>query len=204
MRIARELHDVVAHSMSVITVQAGYGHLVIDERPDEARAALSAIESTGRETLAEMRRLLGVLRQEEPGQPQVAPAPGLADLDRLIAHTGRAGIRVELSIAGDVRALPVGIELAAYRILQEALTNVVKHAGTTLARASIAYRPDELSIEVTDDGRGGPVTPGGLGLAGMRERAQLYGGRLDAAPLPARGFRVIARLPLPVAVEHAA
>jgi len=199
MRIARELHDVVAHSMSVITVQAGFGRLVVRERPDEAVAALAAIESTGRETLAEMRRLLDVLRAD--GTPDTAgdltPTPGLADLERLVAQTGQAGVRVELTITGRSRRLPAGVELSAYRIVQEALTNVAKHAATATARVSLDYRLEELSIEVTDQGRGGPVASTGHGLAGMRERVQLYGGHLDAAPLPAGGFRVAARLPMP-------
>ena len=211
IRIARELHDVVAHSMSVITVQAGFGHLVIDDKPAEARAALSAIEITGRETLGEMRRLLGVLRAEDPrhaaGIPALAPAPRLADLDRLLAQTARAGVRVDLTITGSPRDLPAGIDLSAYRIVQEALTNVVKHAGTTAARTTIDYREDELAIEITDHGQGCPAADGhafGHGLIGMQERVHLYGGWFRAAPLPERGFQVTARLPLTASAESAA
>jgi signal transduction histidine kinase len=200
MRIARELHDIVAHGMSVITVQAAFGHLVIDDRPAEAKAALAAIESTGRETLAEMRQLLGVLRQEGAG-PALGPAPSLADVGGLIARTGHAGVKVRLTVSGSPRALPAGIELSGYRILQEALTNVVKHAGTPAACAAISYREGELGIEVTDNGRGGPVSAGGHGLAGMRERVRLYGGDLDAGPLPGRGFRVAVRIPVPMVAE---
>ena len=197
IRIARELHDVVAHSMSVITVQAGFGRLVVHDQPDEAGAALAAIETTGRQTLAEMRQLLCVLRADGLPDPpaDLSPAPGLADLERLVAETGRAGVRVELTIAGHYRELPAGVELTAYRIVQEGLTNVARHAFTQTARVALDYRPDELTIEVTDQGRGGPVAATGLGLAGMRERVQLHGGRLDAAPLPGGGFRVVAHLP---------
>ena len=197
LRIARELHDVVAHSMSVITVQAGFGRLVVRERPDEAGAALAAIEDTGRQALAEMRRLLAVLRTDGGPDPGAAltPAPGLADLERLVTQSARAGVRVGLTITGRPRHLPAGIELTAYRIVQEALTNVAKHAATATARVTLGYRPGELAIEVTDGGRGGPIAATGLGLAGMRERVQLYGGHLDAAPLPGGGFQVAARLP---------
>ncbi|MGI5491494.1 sensor histidine kinase [Microtetraspora malaysiensis] len=203
MRIARELHDVVAHGMSVVTVQAGFGALVIDDRPQEARAALTAIETTGRQSLAEMRRLLGVLREEDRSEgPDLAPAPGLADLDRLLVQIAGAGVRGELTITGPPRALPPGIDLSAYRIVQEALTNVVKHAATGSARVTLRYGPDELSIEVTDDGLGCREAAGpspGHGLVGMRERVHLYGGAFHAAPLPERGFRVTATLPIPSA-----
>jgi signal transduction histidine kinase len=195
MRIARELHDVVAHSMSVITVQAGFGNLVIDDQPAQARAALGAIETTGREALAEMRRLLGMLRDDGPAA--LAPAPGLGELDHLVAQTAKAGVRVQVKITGAPRPLPPGIDLSAFRIVQEALTNVVKHAETASCRVAIAYAEHELSIEITDDGRGGPAVDGhGHGLIGMRERVHLYGGTVQAAPLPGRGFRVAASLPV--------
>jgi signal transduction histidine kinase len=240
LRIARELHDVVAHSMTVIAVQAGYGHHVIDEQPGKAREALGAIQATSREALSEMRRMLGVLRQPSPapfgvselqisqpndaenvgrdvpaGRPPapLAPAPGLADLDRLIARIGNAGVAVDLRVHGIRSELPQGIDLAAFRIVQEALTNVVKHADTPFCTVTIGYHPDELSIEVADQGRGCPVpavagtgagsrgepgaeATGGHGLIGMRERVSLYGGELTAQPLPERGFRVAARLPI--------
>ncbi|MEV0348617.1 sensor histidine kinase [Nonomuraea sp. NPDC050680] len=211
MRIARELHDVVAHSMSVITVQAGFGHLVIDDKVAEARAALSAIETTGRETLAEMRRLLDVLRAEDPCHtaeiPALAPAPRFADLDRLLTQTAKAGVRVDLTVTGSPRDLPAGIDLSAYRIVQEALTNVVKHAGTTAARATVDYQESELTIEITDQGQGCQAADGhafGHGLIGMQERVHLYGGWFRAAPLPERGFQVTARLPLTASAESAA
>jgi signal transduction histidine kinase len=204
LRIARELHDLVAHGMSVITVQAGFGTLVIDDRPQEARAALAAIETTGRETLAEMRQLLGVLRADDPGRaeagPELAPAPGLADLDRLAEQTARAGVRVRLTITGRPRDLPAGIGLSAYRIIQEALTNVVKHAAAGSAHAALDYREDELRIEISDEGRGhadAGESRTGHGLVGMRERVNLYGGTFHALPLPGRGFQVTARIPLP-------
>jgi signal transduction histidine kinase len=195
MRIARELHDVVAHSMSVITVQAGFGNLVIDDQPAQARAALGAIETTGREALAEMRRLLGMLRDDGPAA--LAPAPGLGELDHLVAQTAKAGVRVQVKITGAPRPLPPGIDLSAFRIVQEALTNVVKHAETASCRVAIAYAEDQLSVEVTDGGRGGPAASGhGHGLIGMRERVHLYGGTVQAAPLPGGGFRVAASLPV--------
>ncbi len=195
MRIAREVHDVVAHSMSVITVQAGFGDLVLDDQPAQARAALGAIATTGREALTEMRRLLGMLRDDGPAA--LAPAPGLGELDHLVAQTAKAGVRVQVKITGAARPLPPGIDLSAFRIVQEALTNVVKHAGTTGCRVAIGYGEHELSLEITDDGRGGPAAGGpGHGLVGMRERVHLYGGTLEAAPLPGRGFRVAASLPV--------
>ncbi|GAA0970992.1 histidine kinase [Acrocarpospora macrocephala] len=204
MRIARELHDVVAHGMSVVTVQAGLAALVLDDRPQETRDALTAIETTSRQCLAEMRRLLGVLRVEDQGDPPgTAPAPGLADLDRLLAQSAGAGVRVDLSVTGRRHALPAGIDLAAYRIVQEALTNVVKHAATDSARVNVHYRADEVAIEITDDGQGGRAARPhrGHGLAGMRERVHLYDGTFDAAPRPEGGFRVSATLPIP-STEH--
>ncbi|MEV6012894.1 sensor histidine kinase [Streptomyces sp. NPDC051976] len=203
MGIARELHDVLAHHLSVITVQAGYAGLVIDQQPDQARAALGTIESAGRQTLDELRRLLGVLRTEDPdaAAAELAPAPGLADLDRLAELTAQAGVRVDLTVTGRPRPLPTGIDLSAYRIVQEALTNVVKHAAATTAQAGVDYQDDQLVIEVCDQGPGRPSAAqsaaGGRGLAGMRERTALYGGELHAEPLPGRGFKVTARLPLP-------
>lgn len=203
MLIARELHDVVAHTMSVITVQAAFGALVIQEEPWKARAALEAIESVGRQTLTEMRRLLDVLRIEdseaEPESAWLTPAPGLAVLDRLIEQTALAGVRVDLTITGVPRALPSGVDLSAYRIVQEALTNVVKHAATTDAHLHIMLCDDSVVIEVCDAGPARPVSataPPGRGLIGMSERVHLYGGDLQTGPTPEGGFRVRARLPL--------
>jgi signal transduction histidine kinase len=198
MRIARELHDIVAHSMSVITVQAGYGHLVIDDRPDEARASLAAIETVGRQTLAELRQLLGVLRSEQDRPAALDPMPGLGQLEQLVEDTGRAGVKVRLTVTGRPVDVPAGIGLSAYRIVQEGLTNVVKHAATSAADAFVEYRPTELAIRITDDGDGCPDGTAGTGhgLIGISERLALYGGSLRAGPLPDRGFEVSARLPL--------
>jgi signal transduction histidine kinase len=279
LRIARELHDVVAHSMSVIAVQAGYGQYVIDTSPDGARDALGAIQATSRDALDEMRRMLGVLRQQDlgpspagsppaaiggnafppaaspgshdpgasspgasspgasspgtdgpgtngagtffpgfggggAGQAPLAPAPGLADLDRLIKRTAGAGIRVSLEVSGQVRPVPAGIDLSAYRIIQEALTNVVKHSGgSARCTVSLGYGTAILDVRVTDDGgpslvpsapglRAAPstlVAGGGHGIIGMRERVNLCGGTFKVGPLADRGFLVAAALPLPAA-----
>jgi signal transduction histidine kinase len=196
IRIVRELHDVVSHGMSVITVQAGSGRLVIDERPQEAEAALEAIETTSRQMLVEMRQMLGVLRADG-GPPPIEPVPGLADLDELTAQLARARVRVEVIVSGQASVLPPGIDVAAYRILQEALTNVARHAETDTCRVNIGYGSEAVTIEILDDGRGSSARCTGLGLTGMRERAQACGGRLEAHPLPGRGFRVAAWLPLP-------
>ncbi|GAA3396840.1 sensor histidine kinase [Cryptosporangium minutisporangium] len=195
MRIARELHDVVAHSMSVVAVQAGVAHHVIERRPDLARQALGAIEATSRSALVEMRRLLGVLRQpNEPGAA-LAPSPGLGELDGLVAQY--AGLAVTIQVSGDVGAIPPGVDLSAYRIVQESLTNVLKHGGPS-ATLRVTAAPDHVRIEVTDPGpvAGTPQVPGtGHGLIGMRERVAVFGGSLDAGPCPDGGFRVSAVLP---------
>jgi signal transduction histidine kinase len=196
LRIARELHDVVAHSMSIIAVQSGVGAHVLDSQPEEARKALAAVEATSRQALVEMRRLLGVLRQEADPQGILAPAPGLAEVEALAAEVARAGVRVEVRIEGTPAELPAGLDLSAYRIVQEALTNVVRHAGPATANVAIRYRPGHLAVEVVDDGRGGDPGDQGHGIPGMRERAALYGGTLDAGPLPGGGFRVAASLPV--------
>jgi signal transduction histidine kinase len=202
LRIARELHDVVAHSMSVIAVQAGFGEYVIDSNPADARKALGTIQATSREALAELRRMLGALRQQEAGVASLTPEPRLADLDRLIERSRAAGIEVSLVRTGTARDLPVGLDVSAYRIIQEALTNVVRHAGGGAQCAvAIGYGTDTLLIEVVDNGGLGHVqhhSPGsGHGLIGMRERAHLCGGELSAGPLPHGGFGVSARLPTP-------
>jgi signal transduction histidine kinase len=266
LRIARELHDVVAHSMSVIAVQAGYGQYVIDSSLDDARGALGAIQATSRDALEEMRRMLGVLRQQDaasgaalaaatgapgagtapaaPAAPEVrgalagpadpvtsaplSPAPGLASLGRLIQRTQGAGIQVSLECSGQVRAAPAGVDLSAYRIVQEALTNVVKHAGGGASCVvSLDYGTDALDIRVADDGSGSlvlspasspdspapgtlatgggaPVAGAGHGIIGMRERAHLCGGDFSAGALPDGGFEVTATLPLPPADDGGA
>ncbi len=203
LRIARELHDMVAHSIGVIAIQAGMGSRVIDTQPAEARDALSAIEAASRETLAGLRRMLGVLRRAESGdgagQRPLDPAAGLADLGRLAAITMDAGVRVDVQWSGPPQPLPAEVDLSAFRIIQEAVTNVVRHAGADHCRVLIDHRGEELSIEITDDGQGGAVASAGYGIAGMRERATLLGGQLAAGPRPGGGFGVTARLPVPAA-----
>jgi signal transduction histidine kinase len=202
LRLARELHDVVAHSISVIAVQSGVGAHVANTQPEEAAKALAAIEVTSRAALIELRRLLGVLRQEGEPQGSLAPVPGLADLDALLAEVAKAGLGVRLRVEGTPSPLPAGLDLSAYRIVQEALTNVVKHAGPARAQVTIGYRDQDVTIEVTDDGQGVTAPTGdgrarvGHGLIGMRERVQVFGGDLETGPRPGGGFRVAARLPL--------
>jgi signal transduction histidine kinase len=241
LRIARELHDVVAHSMSVIAVQAGYGQYVIDSQPGDARAALGAIQATSREALDEMRRMLGALRQADdadarggvagagggsvlagagsgpgsgsrpgwpagPGAPAggvsapLYPAPGLADLDRLVARTSGAGVRVDVTRFGRPRDVPASIDLSAYRIVQEALTNVVKHARTSSCRVLLGYREDELTIEVTDDGAGmpaaEPASAAPMSRTGTALMSRTGVGVLDGAPpRPDAGPAPVASLP---------
>jgi signal transduction histidine kinase len=202
LRLARELHDVVAHSISVIAVQSGVGAHVADTQPQEAAKALAAIETTSRAALTELRRLLGVLRQEGEPQGDLAPVPGLADLDSLLAEVAKAGLGVRLRVEGTPSPLPAGVDLSAYRIIQEALTNVVKHAGPARAQVVVGYGDQEVTVEVTDDGRGvtAPTDNGrarvGHGLIGMRERVAAFGGDLEVGPRPDGGYRVAARLPL--------
>ena len=199
-QIARELHDIVAHAMSVIAVRSGVARMVIDTDPEQAREALAIIETTTRRSLHEMRLLVSMLRDAEAHHAELSPVPGLGDLDRLVAETAAAGVTVEVTIDGTGHSLSQSADLSAYRIVQEALTNVVRHAGPTRAWVQISYRPGELSIEVTDDGPSGQAPPpasrtgSGHGLIGMRERAALFGGRLSAGP-HAGGFRVTASLP---------
>ncbi|MGW9211936.1 sensor histidine kinase [Embleya sp. NPDC055664] len=199
LRIARELHDVVAHSMSLITVQAGVAHYVGAERPEEAIRALGSIEATGRTALRDMRRLLGMLRDADgtPQDPELAPAPTLAALDTLVRDAAAAGLGVDFTVLGERRDLPAGIELAAYRIVQEALTNVIRHAGVDRCSVELRYTEREIALDVVDSGRGGPAAVPGHGLIGMRERVAAYGGEFDAGPrADGAGFRVGARLPI--------
>jgi signal transduction histidine kinase len=202
LRLARELHDVVAHAMSVIAVQSGVGAHVADRRPGEVGKALAAIEVTSRGALTELRRLLGVLRQDGDPQASLAPVPGLANLDVLLAEVAEAGLAVRLRVEGAPAPLPAGVDLSAYRIVQEALTNVVKHAGPAHAQVTIRYRDHEVAVEVIDDGRGVAAVAGdggkgtGHGLLGMAERVAAFGGDLEVGPRPGGGFRVAARLPL--------
>ena len=203
LRIARELHDVVAHSMSVIAVQSGVGGHVMDTQPEEARKALAAIEATSRSALTEMRRLLGVLRADGEPQGALAPAPGLADIGTLLSQVGEAGLKVWVQVTGDRRPLPPGVDLSAYRVIQEALTNVLKHAPSSPATVTINYAADAVTVEVADEGserpaggnRGGDAGSG-HGIIGMRERVAVFGGELTAGPRPEGGFLVRARFPL--------
>jgi signal transduction histidine kinase len=198
-RIARELHDVIAHNVSVMVVQAAAGEDVFDEDPGKARESLAAVASTGRAALTELRRLLGVIRAEEDRAPAYAPQPGLEHIDVLVGQVCEAGLPVELSVLGEARRLPEGVGLCAYRIVQEALTNTLKHADASTAQVHLRYVADALELQITDDGRGWAAVDGdtgGQGLIGMRERVALFGGELIASPRPDRGYEVRARLPL--------
>lgn len=205
LRIAREMHDIVAHSVGIIALQAGAAARVVHTRPDAAREAMSAVEAAGRETLSGLRRMLGALRETDPGHEAAGreasplrPAEGLADVERLARATTAAGVRVEVRWEGERQPLPPDIDLSAFRIIQESVTNVVRHAATGSCRVSVAYGSEELAIEVTDRGRGSGRTPEpGFGLVGMRERVALLHGQFEAAPHPEGGFRVSARLPVP-------
>ncbi|MEV0714207.1 sensor histidine kinase [Asanoa sp. NPDC050611] len=196
LEIARDLHDQVAHSIGVIAIQAGVGRRVIDTQPDEARKALDTIETASRETLAGLRRTLVALRRSD-SEPAATETSGLADLDRLVTATDAAGVRAVVRTEGEPRVLPPDVDLAAYRIIQEALTNVVRHAHVETCEILIGYAPEALRIEVTDAGRGGADTGTGYGLRGMRERVALFGGELTAGPRSEGGFHVTATLPVP-------
>ena len=194
-RIARELHDVIAHHVSMIVLQAGAERRVLGDANASTREVLETVEQTGRTALTEMRRLLGILRGD--ARESLAPQPGLDDVPVLVAHLREAGLPVELHVDGEPRELPIGIELSAYRIVQEALTNALKHAGDSHATVHVHYGADALQLEIADDGTGGAarVPAGGHGLVGMRERVALYGGRFDASRDPAGGFVVRVMLP---------
>ena len=198
MRIARELHDVLAHNISLINVQAGVALHLMDEQPGQSRSALVAIKQASGDALSELRSVLDVLRQGDERPPR-SPASGLAHLDGLVAGAGAAGLAVDTKVVGTPRPLPAGVDLAAFRIVQEALTNVTRHAGPATATIQVAYGSGDLTVQVDDDGRGRPAYGGaagsGNGLRGMRERAAALGGELTAGPRPDGGFRVLARLP---------
>jgi signal transduction histidine kinase len=197
-RIARELHDIISHSVSVMVVQAGAAEQVLDRDPVQVRASLQALQQTGRDARLELRRLLGVLRADDGRPPERGPQPTLAQLPALAEQLRAAGVDLRLSVEGRPRPLPPGLDLAAYRIAQEGLTNVLKHAGGGSASLVVRYGPDELEIEMLDGGGPGSATPpGGFGLTGMRERAELYGGRIDVGPRDEGGHRLHARLPIP-------
>jgi len=200
-RIAREMHDVVAHSVSVMVVQAGAARRILDSKPSQARDALSSIETTGRQALTEMRRLTGVLRRGEHADK--TPQPGLSYLEKLIEQTREAGLPVEVTVQGQPYELPQGADLSAFRIVQEALTNSLKHAGPSHATVCITYSSTKLELRVTDDGRGAAErlsngAMGGHGLVGMRERVAMFGGELKTGPLPGGGYEVKATLPLEI------
>lgn len=196
-RIARELHDIVAHSVSVMVVQAEAADEMLDrDRPDRARAPVWKIQETGRAALTDMRRMLGILREVDSG-PALTPQPGIANLELLLAKVRESGLPVDLEVAGEPEPLPPGIDLSAYRIVQEALTNALKYAGQAHVRVAVRYVPGALELEVSDDGPGrANGSDGGHGLVGMRERVALFGGELDAGPAPGGGYVVRARLPL--------
>jgi len=207
VRIARELHDVVAHTLAVITVQAGVGRRLAARRPEEATAALESIETIGRTAQDELRVVLGLLREEEAGTAPLAPAPRLADVEALVAAVRASGTPVELQMSGADRQLSPALELSVYRVIQEALTNVVKHAPGARAAIDLAVSASQVRLEVADDGGragdGGPAGDGrqagpgtGHGIVGMRERIGAFGGRLAAGPGADRGYRVIAEIPI--------
>lgn len=199
-RIARELHDVIAHSVSVIVVQAAAAGDVFDTHPEQARTALDTIERTGREALGELRRLLGAVFPGDSRAPS-GPQPGLDRLDELATQIRAAGLAVTVTVDGTPAPLPAGIDLSSYRIIQEALTNTLRHARARAAEVTVRYRPDAVEIDVVDDGTTAVRAPDGpgFGIIGMRERAAVLGGTLDAAPTAHGGFRVHALLPLEAA-----
>ncbi len=215
VRVARELHDVVAHHMSVIAVHAGLARYVLESDPPAARTALTTVLGTNNEALDELRRLLLILRlrpDEQGGDPGNGagdgrthpPAPGLEQLDQLVDRMVAAGVPVELVVTGRPRRLTPGIDLCAYRVIQESLTNILKHAAQAHATVTLHHHADRLTVRITDDGRPVPASggvPGGHGLLGMRERAELYGGTLTAGPRPEGGFEVTLTLPTSATVD---
>jgi len=196
LRIARELHDVLAHNISLINVQSGVALHLIDERPEQARTALEAIHEASADALREVRSALNVLRGSTEEPPRT-PTAGLARLDELVSHAAAAGVGISLDVQGERRPLPASVDLAAFRIVQESLTNIVRHAKAASATVQLTYGNGDLTLQIDDDGSGpGGQTGGGNGIAGMRERATALGGELEAGPQASGGFRVRARLPL--------
>jgi signal transduction histidine kinase len=195
-RIARELHDIISHSVSVMVVQAGAAEQVLDSDRDQVRRSLLAIQQTGRDARLELRRLLGVLRTGTDERPDHAPQPGLAELPALADQLRGSGLELTVTVEGTPHPVPAGLDLAAYRIAQEAVTNAVKHSGARRADVVVRWSRDAVRIEVDDDGAGPDGGGDGFGLTGMRERAALYGGQLEHGRRPGGGFRVVARLPL--------
>ena len=206
-RIARELHDVVAHNVSVMVVQADGAAFTLDRSPQRAREALTAISRTGRQALAEMRSLLGVLRTADDDPAQLAPQPGMDQLTGLLAQSRAAGLPVSFTVEGVPRPLPPGVALAAYRVVQESLTNTRKHGGPGVAAGvTLRFCEDGLLIKVTDDGRGSSAVSDGAGhgLAGMRERVEIYGGTVRSEPRPGGGYQVTVKLPAAAGTQGAA
>ena len=202
-RIARELHDVVGHALNLIVIQSGGAQRVLESRPEVVRDSLVSIESAGRQALTDMERMLGILRATDEASESLSPQPDLSHVENLAAQVTHAGVPVNVTVEGTPAALPPSVDLTAYRIVQEALTNVLKHAGPARASVTIRHAPDCLELDITDDGQGVPVDAGidsdrvgGRGLIGMRERVAVFGGELTAGRLPGGGFRVHARLPL--------
>jgi signal transduction histidine kinase len=198
LRIARELHDVLGHNISLINVQAGVALHLMDEQPGQSRTALAAIKQASNDALGELRSVLDALRQVDEEPPRT-PTPGLAGLEGLVAKAKASGLQVRTEFQGRSRPLPVAVDLAAFRIVQEALTNVTRHAAGATATVRVAYGERDLTVQVDDDGSGpaaGPTSGGGSGIPGMRERAVALGGELEAGPRPEGGFRILARLPL--------
>jgi signal transduction histidine kinase len=200
-RIARELHDIVGHALNVVVIQAAGARRVFAARPESARAALTSIESAGREALVDMERMLGVLSGTGADDGAPGPRPGLAQLAGLAEHVSEAGLPVDVIVEGERLEIPTSVDLSAFRIVQESLTNCLKHSGATRATVTVRYRPQDLEVEVIDDGRGsresrGRVNGGGRGHLGMRERVALFGGDISIGPVtPAGGYSVRARLP---------
>ena len=200
-RMARELHDIVGHALNVVVIQAAGARRVLETSPHAARDALASIESTGREALFEMERMLGVLRSADGDAGAPGPQPGLAQLDGLAAHVTEAGIPVQVIVEGDRPEIPASVDLSAYRIVQESLTNCLKHSAASHATVTVRQLPEELELEIVDDGRGssgdrGGVRRGGRGHVGMRERVALFGGEINMGPRPSgNGYSVRARLP---------
>jgi signal transduction histidine kinase len=202
-RIARELHDIVAHSIGVVVLQARGGRRMLNVDPDEARQAFTDIERVSTQSLEEMRRLLGMLRSHEgrATDPAASPQPGLRDLDQLVKQVRAAGLEVDITVRGERRTLPPGLDLSAYRIVQEALTNVLRHALDAHARLLLDYTAVALDVEIIDNGHPQPLPIPGHGLIGMRERAELFGGTLHCGPRPGGGFAVLAHLPAPERIQ---
>jgi signal transduction histidine kinase len=198
LRIAREVHDIVGHGLAVINMQAGVALHVVDRRPEQARVALAAIKETSKGALDELRATLAVFRRPEESDGEPRPAPGLRQVGSVVTAMAESGLPVRLEVTGRAVELPAAVDLAAYRIVQESLTNVVRHAGPASATVRVGYEPHDVVVEITDDGRArvnGATRGGGQGIAGMRERAAAVQGTLEAGPRPEGGFRVLARLP---------